>query len=467
MTKISKKSLFITGAGGFVGKRLLQRVAAGHYGNVYCLCRKETPFLTAVAARHSNVTIIRADLFEAERYRDALTHCDIAVHLAAVTGKAAPQTYTRVNSEGTALFIEQCKQANIRGFLHFSTIAVNFADVSNYPYARSKQAAEKFVETSGLQYAIVRPTIIFGHQSPIWQNFLTMARSPVPFVFGNGRTKIQPIHVDDLIQAVITIIDEERFDNAAIPVGGREVVTIEGLVRQIRQKITGQPVRSVVRLPLLPLSFVLRVLEPLALGLLPFTAGQLTSFSCDGVAGANSLMDTMRPHLEPLENMISDLVQGGQNDATRTDLTAEAKRFGKQISGVEPAQLALQKYVEAHLQGLIALDRGMALFERIIIGCARIRPLFYLVEAYSSVFHRTGILRKKIVLLMAILECMPETKTAYDESESGNYLRFFFGLLARSLAFGFALLISIPIFFPLQVLCNASGQKHMKASWKN
>lgn len=467
MANAPEKSLFITGAGGFVGKRLLQRMPIDRYGNVYCLCRKETPFLAAIAAKYSNVTIICADLFQTERYRDMLADSDIAVHLAAVTGKAAIETYFRVNTEGTAVFIEQCKRAGVRGFLHFSTIAVKFQDVGAYPYARSKQAAEKIVAESGLAYTIVRPTIIFGRQSPIWQNFLAMARAPVPFVFGNGRTKIQPIHVDDLIDAVVSIIDSERFDKAAYDLGGGEVVTIEALVRQIRQNITGRPVRGLVRIPLFPLSTVLRALEPLALGLLPFTAGQLTSFSSDGVAANNLLMDAIRPQLRPLDEMIDNLIQGGQSETIDAILYAEGRRLGKMLSGSDPPKIVLEKYANAHRQGLVGPDRDWGLFERIVLGTAKAGPLFYLAEAYCAVFHRTGLLRKKMVLLLAILECIPDMGSAFDKPESGNPLSFLFGALARSLVFAFALLISTPIFFPLQVLFKASEKKPVEASWKN
>lgn len=465
--KKSLKSIFVTGAGGFVGQRLILQAAAGRYRKVYCLCRKASPSLAALAARHPHIEIVRADLFDPGGYRDALADADIAVHLAAVTGKAAPETYTRVNVEGTAIFIEQCRQAGVGAFLHFSTIAVNFQDVSGYPYARSKQEAEKIVENGGLRYAIVRPTIIFGDRSPIWNNFLKMACAPVPFVFGNGRTRIQPIHVDDLSQAVLAIIDQDRFDNAAWSLGGRQVVTIEDLVRQIRRDISGRPVNRLLRIPLTPLSAVLRALEPFALGLLPFTAGQLTSFSSHGVTGRNDLMDAIQPCLRPLGEMIGGLVRHHDLESEEHFLHAEARQLARRITGHALEQTVLEKYVEAHRKGVIQPGRDQAVFEQFTVKTARFGPVFYLAEAFSSVFHRNGLLRKKMILLSALLECMPATESAFEAAGTGSRLGFVLGLAARSLLFGLALLASVPVFLPLRMLLNVSAAKQVKATWKN
>jgi nucleoside-diphosphate-sugar epimerase len=424
MARAEKKSLFITGAAGFVGKRLLQRLVPANYRQIYCLSRKENPFLTALAAENENITVIHADLFEAERYRDELANADIAVHLAAVTGKAKKEHYFRVNTEGTAFFIEECKKAHIRGLLHFSTIAVHFKDLSVYPYARSKQAAEEIVRGSGLKHTIVRPTIIFGVQSPIWRNFLTMSRAPVPFVFGNGRNRIQPIHVDDLVDAVLGMIDEEHFEDAAYDLGGADVVTINELLLKIREKISAQSARTVFHVPLFPLSFILKRLEPFVLSMLPFTAGQLTSFSSDGVAETNALMVAIRPRLRSLDNILTDLIRQSEAEAAREDLAAEGVRLGRQLAGSDPPGMVLEKYIEAHRQGLIKPDLIRGRFERMVLGIAKIGPLFYPAQAYSAVFHRTGLLWKKMVLLTAILECMPNTAAAFDEPESGSLLGF-------------------------------------------
>ena len=97
------------------------------------------------------------------------------VHLAALTGRAAPEEYKRVNVDGTSVLLQACKAAKVRRFLHVSTIAAGYPDQRYYPYATTKAQAESLVRESGLDLAIVRPTLVLGEKSPIWNTLV-----PIP-----------------------------------------------------------------------------------------------------------------------------------------------------------------------------------------------------------------------------------------------------------------------------------------------
>lgn len=162
--------------------------------------------------------------------------------------------------------------------------------------------------------------------------------------------------------------------------------------------------------------------------------------------------------------MQKDLTHHSEAEWDPAGLAAEARSLGKQLVGTEPPEMVLKKYIEAHTRGLIKPDPDRDRFERIILAIAKTGPFFYPAQVYSAVFHRTGLLWKKIILLAAILECMPDTAAVFDEPESESRLTFFFGLSARSLAFVLTLLITTPVFLPLQVLLRSSGQQLRKAS---
>ena len=88
------------------------------------------------------------DLGTPAAYLDALRGCDTVVHLAAVTGKAKPTDYFRVNREGTRALVDAAKAAGVRQLLHVSTIAVKYRDEQRYFYAHSKRDARLWATSS-------------------------------------------------------------------------------------------------------------------------------------------------------------------------------------------------------------------------------------------------------------------------------------------------------------------------------
>ena len=273
-------ALFVTGASGYVGRRLIRRLSDRHR-RIVCLARSPDALSSAIDGL-SKVQVVVGDLTAPESYEDHLAQCQAVVHLAAVTGKAPAKDYFRVNSHGTRCLVEAGKRCGVGQFLHVSTIATKFRDQSRYYYAQSKQQAEDCVAASGLAYTILRPTIIIGPDAPVLTGLSKMAGAPRVPIFGNGRAMVQPIYVLDLVDCIVDIIDQQRFNGEAIDVGGPDQVTIEEFLDLIRMNLFGKPPAG-IHIPLAPVRAMLGLLERLLLPVLPLTAGQLASFANDGV----------------------------------------------------------------------------------------------------------------------------------------------------------------------------------------
>ena len=99
------------------------------------------------------------------------------------------------------------------------------------------------------RFTIVRPTIVLGHGSATLAGLETLARLPVVPVFGNGRALVQPIFVDDVVDFIATVVEQDRFCNETLELGGPSVLTIEELLGAIRRARTGTAAR-VVHIPL-------------------------------------------------------------------------------------------------------------------------------------------------------------------------------------------------------------------------
>ncbi|MFN0071600.1 MAG: NAD-dependent epimerase/dehydratase family protein [Chloroflexota bacterium] len=303
------KSLFVTGASGLIGNRLLQQLDASRYDHIFCLTRN--PFPVSLAERiPKNVVQIHGDLFDHAAYESCLRECESVVHLAGVTGKAAPTTYFEVNVRGTEHLLSRCEQAGVTHFVHMSTIAVKYPPIRRYHYAYSKRLAEDLVTGSKMPFTIVRPTIVLAEESRIWRAFLSLARLPRPIVFGSGATMIQPIYIDDFITCLQDIVNERLCIGETIEIGGPQPVAYRELLANLHFRLTGAH-HAVVPIPIGPLMAVTSLLEASMYQLLPINSGQLAAFIHDGTIKQNELVRKQAPSMLSNDAMLKVLIANG------------------------------------------------------------------------------------------------------------------------------------------------------------
>jgi len=303
--------LFLTGASGFLGSRLLEQLDPAAFSTITLLCRSE-PVLPARLAAAANVEVVRASLAQVERYAGRLGPETVVLHLAAVTGKADRAEYFSVNTHATGLLVSAAEQAGVAGFLFISSIAVSFSERQGYHYAESKEQAEQLLQDSELSWCILRPTIILGEASPIWQSFLVLARKPLIVLPGDGRTLIQPIEVNDLVRLMLDIVSTGRFDNEVLEIGGPDTISLDEFVQKIRTAIGSRRAR-IVHLPLGLLLGTLRAVERVFPSLLPVSSGQFASFCNDGTVTDNELIIPADGKLSGVDDMLQQLA-GGKGD---------------------------------------------------------------------------------------------------------------------------------------------------------
>ena len=295
-------TVFLTGATGFIGRHVASRARAEAPGQVRYLSRGPDQF--------AGMERVAGDLREPSSYASALTGADIVVHLAGVTGKEHPSDYAAVNVDGTRALVAACRDAGVRKFVFVSSIAASYLDKTVYPYARSKEAAEHLVQDSGLNYLIVRPTLVFGPQSPIWHALSGLARLPVLPVFGTGRARVQPVYVDDVATLLLSTLKMGTLPDRRVDLGGPDVVTFEHLLKKIRKALTGRD-SPAVHVPIGAIIATLAWIERRGLSGLPASAGQFSAFVNDSVAAPDPWVADGLPRMMSLDDMLRVLTANG------------------------------------------------------------------------------------------------------------------------------------------------------------
>jgi nucleoside-diphosphate-sugar epimerase len=447
---VSRKTLFITGSSGFIGRHLLQRINLSEYKNVYCLSRTECEITTSLC-RYDNFQFIKGTLFDSEVYEPYLASADVIVHLAAATGKMQKEEYFNINTYGTKYLIEKCQKTGKKKIVFISSIAVKFQDISQYYYAQSKRLAEQEVKSSGLSYTIVRPTVVIGKEAPLWKSLTKLVTKYFLIVFGNGNAKIQPIYVEDLVDSILAIINGDLCLNETIELGGPEEASIENFLTRIQQSYHQKGPR-VIHLPLGLIIPTLSFLEKYFYSWLPISVGQLSSFRFDGTIVKEQSCYKEFPRMKNIEEMIHIVVEQDKQEIWVKNLFKECESFCFYLIHRKVNEYVQRKYIDGHKMRQAELAMHRLSFDNLLLKIAKLRPFTTkIVDAYTRIFSKYSVFRKKMVLLLAILESCQPFDSHLDKVEACSKIRLFLKVFQGGFSFALISISSAIFILPLQL----------------
>jgi hypothetical protein len=137
----------------------------------------------------------------------------------------------------------------------------------------------------------------------------------------------------------------------------------------------------------------------------------------------------------------------------RATLERECQVFTRHIARMSPTPYVIGKYVEAHRvsPAFVAAER----LEQWLVAAARFGPaVTRLADAYARLFAPRGVLRKKLVLLLAILETSAPFHRAIDHEPPRQLLAAMLHLAVTGLAGALAALVGVMVFVPLRIIAR-------------
>jgi len=257
----------VTGAFGYTGKYITRQLLA--QGN-------QVITLTGHPERPNEFNgRVQAFPFNFEK-PDALTSSLVGVETLYntywVRFNHGERTFARAVAN-TRVLIDCAKSAGVQRLVHVSIS--NPSIDSPLPYFRGKALLEEAIQQSGLSYAILRPTVIFGREDVLINNIAYLLRRfPVFAVPGSGRYRLQPVFVEDM--AWLAIQAGQGDKNLTLDVVGPEIFTFDELVSLIAQA-SGSRARLIHLPPRLALA--LSRLVGLAVGDVVLTRDELAGLS--------------------------------------------------------------------------------------------------------------------------------------------------------------------------------------------
>ncbi len=267
--------ILVTGGTGFVGSHLIRRMRKDDLA-VRALVRHPHK---AGALRDLGVKVVSGDISDPDSLAKAAAGVQRIVHLVGIIQEAPGATFRSVHVDGTRNVLEASKKAGVRHFFYQSALGTRAGAASEYH--RTKWEAEELVRASGLPYTILRPSLIYGPGDQFTLRLAEIIRlSPVIPVIGSGKSKVQPIYIDNVVDCIVKAVTSDAFANEIYEIGGPEQLTYEEVTRQIAEAMGVR--RPLVRMPMLflkPLAMMLEALLPKP----PLTTEQLVMLQEDNV----------------------------------------------------------------------------------------------------------------------------------------------------------------------------------------
>lgn len=221
--------VLVLGATGFIGGRLA----------------------AVLAGRGHEVAAPRIDFSRATRVGDwrgaTGGGVEVVVNAVGILRERGERTFAAVHDAAPRALFAAAEDAGVRRVVQVSALGAD-ADARSR-FHLSKKRADDFLAQRRLDWAIVQPSLVFGYGGASARLFAMLAALPVVLLPGDGSQRVQPIHIDDLTDLLLRIVESAGEWKTVIPAVGPRKVTLREWLGVLRRQMGQDPARF-VRVPL-------------------------------------------------------------------------------------------------------------------------------------------------------------------------------------------------------------------------
>lgn len=263
--------ILVTGSSGFIGRHLCDRLNLEGHEVVPC-CR-------------SNGCDFK-QMTSADSWRNYLVDIEVVINCTGIISESRNQRFDTLHTDAPIALFKACEERGIKRVIQVSALGVN--DDSFTPYQLSKKAADDYLQQSSLEWFVLRPSLIYGEGGSSFKLFRNMARLPLIAVPGKGDAMIQPVHISDVIEAIISCLGVERT-RLTISLVGPQALSYRDWLQEIRRSMGLKPA-IIMPVPYRLLLPVAKLIAPLFPTLSPNNLKMLRAGSVDSVGAFQQLI---------------------------------------------------------------------------------------------------------------------------------------------------------------------------------
>jgi uncharacterized protein YbjT (DUF2867 family) len=229
----------VFGGTGFVGRRVVRHLS-------YSAATVRIASRHPARAEGDNVEQIVADAHDERSVEAAVAGADGVVNAISLYVEHGGDTFHSVHVEAAARIAGVARRAGIKRFVHLSGIGADAA--SSSPYIRNRGEGEAAVQAAFPGAVVIRPAVMFAPDDAFLTTILGLLRTlPAYPLFGDGRTRLQPVYVDDVAAAIAQVLRQAQRPYPVYELAGPRVYSYAELLRTIARAAGLRPV--LVRIP--------------------------------------------------------------------------------------------------------------------------------------------------------------------------------------------------------------------------
>jgi len=272
------KKVLIFGGSGQIGRHLIRRLTNKNYLVTVVTRNLHTKgTVLRLGGNPGYVEIIEANIFNEGKLNDLFKDKDICINLVGIISENKKNKFKNIHTYFPTLLSKKCEEFKLKQFIHISALGVDKAKDSKY--AKSKLEGEKNILENFSKTTILRPSVVYSVDDNFTTNLMTLlSLLPVFPLYYEGKTKFSPIHVSELCEIILEII-EKRIIEKIVECVGPEELSFKEILKKLLFSIDKK--RILFNLPLFLAKIIIFFLEKLPKPLI--TQDQLTLLKYDNV----------------------------------------------------------------------------------------------------------------------------------------------------------------------------------------
>lgn len=285
------KDVAIIGGTGFVGSYVVDALhAAGHTTSLLVRAGSEDKVRRADGQR---VTI--GDIDDDDALHAVLEGCDAVIYLVGILREDRSKgiTFRKMQYEGVVRVADAAKERRI---LRFLLMSANGVEAEVTPYQQTKLDAELYVEDIGMQYTVLRPSVIFGDPrgrmefaTQLRNDMVNMPMPAVGFYSGlkpsSNPVLMSPVHVQDVASAFVAALDDDSSIGETFELCGPDVLSWNEMIRRVAAAVGKK--KRIVPMPIGLMRVAATALDWMPV--FPVTRDQLTMLQQNNVCSQNRI----------------------------------------------------------------------------------------------------------------------------------------------------------------------------------
>ncbi|WP_334128462.1 complex I NDUFA9 subunit family protein [Sneathiella sp.] len=280
---MSGQLITIFGGSGFIGRHLVERLGARGYQIRIAVRDTESALPLMTQGNVGQIVGFQTNIRNQESVERAVAGADIVINLVGILFEKGAQTFEAVHVEAAARIAAAARKAGVKQLVHMSALGV--APDHAAAYARSKAAGEERVTYEFPGASIIRPAVVFGNDDQFFNRFAGIfALAPVFPLAGGGKSRMQPVWVEDVSDAIVRIIETPEAQGKTYELAGPDVLSFKELMEKVLEFTRRRTLLLPVPYGLMSAFAALMSFVP---GRPPLTPDQVTLLKHDNVASGD------------------------------------------------------------------------------------------------------------------------------------------------------------------------------------